>query len=583
MALGVRLIQLDDRAVHTDEAVNAVIVADGLAGGVYHYDPRDRHGPAFYYLEAPLCRLLGVRGLADMEAGELRAGSALVSAATVLLLGLLPEAAPGAILAAALIFGLGAPFVFYGRYALHEPILIFGTLLLLGAGWRCWSEGRWRWAVLAGLGLGIAACAKESAACDLRRDRPRARPVLAWPASTRRLWAAHRAGIASPPETRSGRGRRRRGFVALLTVLAGYSSMGRNPAGLLDVLRAVPLSLARATGQGHQKPWWTYLAWLAKPTPLGLPWCGWLVLGCGSFGAARSFSPRSDAPLMRFFAVLGALLFIIYAATPYKTPWLMLNFLAPMSVVAGYGLARSWNSREGRVCWPGAAFAACLAAGLLARESDRLCFRYPDEPLNPYSYSPTSPDLNRLDARLDRAGRHNGPRAQPDHPGGGARLLAAALVLAKISARGILESPAPAIVRRCDHQLVGRGPGRGDDAGHRLAARALRPAGRHPDPALHPRGSAAWLIRFTFFAITRWRPTLKCASPGARPPTPGQAAQAAFAIIDRTETRLSRFLEGSEISQINRLQPGEVLPVSMEVAACLTQALELQALTRGGL
>ena len=61
----------------------------------------------------------------------------------------------------------------------------------------------------------------------------------------------------------------------------------------------------------------------------------------------------------------------------------------------------------------------------------------------------------------------------------------------------------------------------------------------------------------------------------------GQAAQAAFAIIDRTEMRLSRFLEGSEISQINRLQPGEVLRVSVEVAACLAQAIELQALTHG--
>ena len=393
-----RLIQLDDRPVHTDEAVNAVIVADGLAGGVYHYDPRDRHGPALYYLETPLCRLLGVRGLADMEAWELRAGSALVSASTLLLLGLLPEAAPGAILAAALFFGLGAPFVFYGRYALHEPILIFGTLLLLGAGWRFWSEGRLRWAVLAGLGLGIAACAKESALATFAAIVI-ALALCSWPASSRRHWADHRAGTLT----------RKRGqaavavaaVVALLTILAGYSSMGRNPAGLLDVLRAIPLSLARATGQGHQKPWWTYLAWLAKPTPLGLPWFGWLVLGCGSFGAARSFSPRSDAPLMRFFAILGAILFVVYAATPYKTPWLMLNFLAPMSVVAGYGFASIWSSRDRTVRWPAAILASCLAAGLLARESDPLCFRYPDEPFNPYSYSPTSPDLSRLATRLE--------------------------------------------------------------------------------------------------------------------------------------------------------------------------------------
>ncbi len=61
----------------------------------------------------------------------------------------------------------------------------------------------------------------------------------------------------------------------------------------------------------------------------------------------------------------------------------------------------------------------------------------------------------------------------------------------------------------------------------------------------------------------------------------GQAAQAAFGAIDRMEGLLSRFLETSEISQINRLQPGEVVRVSPDVFDCLEQALGLQELTRG--
>ena len=78
-----------------------------------------------------------------------------------------------------------------------------------------------------------------------------------------------------------------------------------------------------------------------------------------------------------------------------------MNFLAPWSVVAGYGLAGLWNSAGGRMRWSAALGVAGLAAFLLARESYRLCFRYPDEPHNPYSYSPTSPDLARLAARID--------------------------------------------------------------------------------------------------------------------------------------------------------------------------------------
>ncbi len=48
LALAVRLPQLDRRPMHTDEAVNAYITGGLLAGGAYHYDPRDRHGPALY-------------------------------------------------------------------------------------------------------------------------------------------------------------------------------------------------------------------------------------------------------------------------------------------------------------------------------------------------------------------------------------------------------------------------------------------------------------------------------------------------------------------------------------------------------
>ena len=41
-------------------------------------------------------------------------------------------------------------------------------------------------------------------------------------------------------------------------------------------------------------------------------------------------------------------------------------------------------------------------AVLLARETQRLCFQFADDHLNPFAYSPTSPDIERLAARLDR-------------------------------------------------------------------------------------------------------------------------------------------------------------------------------------
>lgn len=59
------------------------------------------------------------------------------------------------------------------------------------------------------------------------------------------------------------------------------------------------------------------------------------------------------------------------------------------------------------------------------------------------------------------------------------------------------------------------------------------------------------------------------------------AAQAFFKEIDRLERLFSRFDPGSEISMINRLKPGETLPIGIETYECLKTSFELMAATGG--
>jgi len=58
--LALRLPQLDARPMHTDEAVNAYIVGQLLAGQKYTYDAQDRHGPALAAL-APAAHSFAAR------------------------------------------------------------------------------------------------------------------------------------------------------------------------------------------------------------------------------------------------------------------------------------------------------------------------------------------------------------------------------------------------------------------------------------------------------------------------------------------------------------------------------------------
>jgi thiamine biosynthesis lipoprotein len=60
----------------------------------------------------------------------------------------------------------------------------------------------------------------------------------------------------------------------------------------------------------------------------------------------------------------------------------------------------------------------------------------------------------------------------------------------------------------------------------------------------------------------------------------GQAAQAAFEVVDRLEQELSRFVGNSDISRVNALAAGESTRVSPETMDCLLLARGLYDLTR---
>ena len=60
-----------------------------------------------------------------------------------------------------------------------------------------------------------------------------------------------------------------------------------------------------------------------------------------------------------------------------------------------------------------------------------------------------------------------------------------------------------------------------------------------------------------------------------------QAAQAAFDLLDKLESHLSRFRANSDIAQIAQLAPGEKMRLSEPAFACLEIAKKMESATRG--
>ena len=150
--------------MHTDEAVNAYIVGQLLAGENYTYDPQDRHGPALAALAFPLARLQGAKAFAELTESELRITSVLAGTVTILLFGAAVEMF-GFVpcLIGALLFAVSPLPVYYGRYFIHESIFVAATFGLIVAGWRAHQKHSAPLAALAAACAALVLVSKETA------------------------------------------------------------------------------------------------------------------------------------------------------------------------------------------------------------------------------------------------------------------------------------------------------------------------------------------------------------------------------------------------------------------------------------
>jgi len=386
LALAVRLVQLGERPMHTDESINAYIVGEVIEGSPYHYDPQDRHGPTLAEITVPLLRLQGVKTFPAITESQLRLVPVLAGTLGVLLFGAAVEAF-GFIpcLLAALLFAFAPLPLYYSRYFIHETLFGVATFGLIFAGNQAFQKNSLGSALIAGAcaafmlacketaGLHFVALALAAAICHLWSTKSFAAKTF----FSRRIWIA---GVLA--------------FVVAGLLL--FTWAGQNWQAPLDLVRAIPHFAVRAEGQGHEKHFAYYLRLLASG------WSGKVLGVLAILGIWRSVCSASISatPLRRFVALYGALILIIYSSIPYKTPWLALNFWLPMALLIGVAVEWLW------LTWPKmfprvALVLGCLAIGaLIAHDSHHWVFQDPADERNPYAYAHTQTDVLDLPVRI---------------------------------------------------------------------------------------------------------------------------------------------------------------------------------------
>lgn len=402
-ALLLRLPQLSQRPMHTDESVHAIKFMGLWEAGDYRYDPQEYHGPSLYYAALPSVWLRGVRTRAELHEGLLRFTPAVFGAGLILLL-LITRRAMGtpATLATAVLLAVSPAMVFYSRYFIHEMLLVVFTFSSLACGWRYVQKPGAGWMIGAGASLGLMQATKETFVFPVFAAVGAMAALAAW------RW------LRSEPEPRRcyqwrhwlwGAG----AFLAVYLLL--FSSFLQNGRGPLDAWLTYGPWFARAEGDSpHVHPWYYYASLLIfTHRGSGPLFTEALILLLGLIGAAASlFGPRGQRVEFtwgRFCTFYTLLLTAVYCVVPYKTPWCLLGFWHGWILLAGLGVAAAWGWRR-QWLWRGSvAVGLAIGVGHLAIQAHRVAFGYADSQRNPYVYAHTLSSLLELVERVEQLER----------------------------------------------------------------------------------------------------------------------------------------------------------------------------------
>jgi uncharacterized protein (TIGR03663 family) len=407
LAMAVRLPQLGERPMHTDESINAYIIGQLLAGQTFHYDSKDRHGPALAAFTLPLVKLEGARDFAGLTESQLRLSPVLAGTATVLLFGAGVEMFGFvACFIAALLFAFAPLPVYYNRYFIHESLFVLATLGVILSG-GCFVDTKSAiQAAIAGFCAALMLTCKETAPFHFL--------ALAVAAISCRLTYGQKKIRCRLP------------FKLVLAALAVFFAttvllftwFGRDPGVFADLIRAVPNFAARAGGEGHEKSFWYYMRLLCDGWSGGMT-CGLFVLGiffvfftrqgrrvC-EWGVPLAEDSPPQPPYRLFLATYGVAIFAIYCAIPYKTPWLALNFWLPFSLLGGIAVEWIWFATIKPTVRAFILVCAGVLGLLMAHDTRERVFVAPADENNPYAYAHTVDDLLGLPKRIEELSRQN--------------------------------------------------------------------------------------------------------------------------------------------------------------------------------
>ena len=356
IAAVLRFYDLNLVPLHHDEGVNGNFLVRLVRDGAYKYDPENYHGPTLYYFSALfpwVTRLLFGNAARDhygLTTVTIRFIPAAFGMGTIGLVFLLRRRLGTiATLSAALLLAVSPGAVYLSRYFIHEMQFAFFTLGIVVAGLRFYDTRNPTWLVLASASAALLFATKETAFISVgvlliafglthvyRRLFPKA---MVQPTGKSRRHGATRESAFRRFLNEFGTTNLAISATIAIAVflflnILFYSSFFRNSQGIYDALKTFTIWSKTSSTAHADKSWFQYLFWLGtQEGPL---------LFLGTIGAVSVIlKPKNSLALFSALWAFG--LIAAYSLIKYKTPWLALNFIPPLALIAGYVIQQIWE------------------------------------------------------------------------------------------------------------------------------------------------------------------------------------------------------------------------------------------------
>jgi uncharacterized protein (TIGR03663 family) len=322
-AFFVRLYAIDSYVLHHDEGVIGFFSMQLFKGYGYHYDPFNYHGPSLYYLNLIPFFLFGLSNF------SLRFIPAVFGAALLLLLYPLRKYFGNVFLLAGSAFLAFSPtMVYYSRYAIHEMLFVFFTFSTFVSFYLYTREKKPFFLYCTAISSALLLSTKETGYFTLFVFASFLAIFFFYNHKKRN---AKKHGIETKHVLASV-------LFFLLIYFTLFSSFFTDIDGITRSFSAsLPHYIDLVAFKGvHCKPFPYYFdLLLSYELPV-------LILAL----CAILFCFRHRDTVLFFLSYWFLLTFFGYSATPYKTPWLIVDITLPMLLLAAYFLQKIYKKER---------------------------------------------------------------------------------------------------------------------------------------------------------------------------------------------------------------------------------------------